>query len=547
MSDIFISYASEDRDQARRFAETLAKHGWSVWWDRRIPFGKSFDEVIEGEIGAARCMIVLWSRHSVESGWVKNEAREGKARQVLVPALIEPVRIPLEFRHLQTADLTEWEPDSPHAQFNQLLEQLQSLLAHRPTGTLPRTEAGSPPREASSRPLPNVRKGAERGQGRSTKRLVAGMIITALLLGGAAFAIYWAMARAQIAVPNLIGKPVGEARNELAAIKLALGHEESVESEAAKPDTVIGQTPAAGERTEIGTKVDLVVAAAIDVQAPDLAKLPMSQARVVLERSGLKVGKVTTAGPFIGREAQVSSQSPSAGTPLSPGSAVDLAVWVPGVRVPSLIKLSLADARKEMERARLKLVVGPEKVLPQSYVVDQSPAAGEVVETGDSVTVTMHVPTSTPKSAGVAVPDLFKVPLANAADLTAKAGLKLVVGEEVSLGNITEPSQSYVIRQSPAAGTVTKAGESVTVTVNVPAFARKGGLEVPALIKLSLADAERLTTEAGLKLVVGEEVTHKEPHASYVIKQSPAAGTVTKPGDSVTVTVSVPYSAKRPP
>jgi hypothetical protein len=46
MPDVFISYASADRDRARLIAEVLATKGWSVWWDREIPPGKSFDEVI---------------------------------------------------------------------------------------------------------------------------------------------------------------------------------------------------------------------------------------------------------------------------------------------------------------------------------------------------------------------------------------------------------------------------------------------------------------------------------------------------------------------
>jgi len=43
MADIFISYASEDRQRAGALAETLGARGWSVWWDREIPLGQSFD------------------------------------------------------------------------------------------------------------------------------------------------------------------------------------------------------------------------------------------------------------------------------------------------------------------------------------------------------------------------------------------------------------------------------------------------------------------------------------------------------------------------
>src|SRR5215472_14103178 len=67
--DIFISYASADRPHAQALATALHGRGWSVWWDRTIPPGKSFDVVIEAALNAAKCVIVLWSPASVTSEW----------------------------------------------------------------------------------------------------------------------------------------------------------------------------------------------------------------------------------------------------------------------------------------------------------------------------------------------------------------------------------------------------------------------------------------------------------------------------------------------
>jgi hypothetical protein len=36
MADIFISYSSEDRDQARILAAFLEAEGYSVWWDTGV-------------------------------------------------------------------------------------------------------------------------------------------------------------------------------------------------------------------------------------------------------------------------------------------------------------------------------------------------------------------------------------------------------------------------------------------------------------------------------------------------------------------------------
>ena len=126
--NIFISYASPDRPTAEALAKALMKEGWSVWWDRTIPPGKSFDEVIEAALSAAKCVIVLWSRASVASDWVKVEASDAAKRKILIPALIEEVTIPLEFRRIQSASLVDWRGASPHPGFDALVGSVASIV-----------------------------------------------------------------------------------------------------------------------------------------------------------------------------------------------------------------------------------------------------------------------------------------------------------------------------------------------------------------------------------------------------------------------------------
>ena len=128
MSDIFISYARSDREKARLFAEALQQEGLSIWWDPQIPPGQTFDAVIEEAIDTAQCVIVLWSKNSVRSDWVKTEAAEGKRRNILIPVLLDEVKIPLEFRRIQTADLLHWKGERTTREYQKLLVAIQDIL-----------------------------------------------------------------------------------------------------------------------------------------------------------------------------------------------------------------------------------------------------------------------------------------------------------------------------------------------------------------------------------------------------------------------------------
>src|SRR4029434_3394550 len=113
MADVFLSYAAEDRPRIEPLAKALEAAGLTVWWDRHIGTGSSFDVVIERELDAAGSVVVVWSTHSIGSEWVRNEAAEGAERGVLVPVQIDEARPPLAFRRRQTAQLFGW-PNGSH-------------------------------------------------------------------------------------------------------------------------------------------------------------------------------------------------------------------------------------------------------------------------------------------------------------------------------------------------------------------------------------------------------------------------------------------------
>lgn len=125
MADVFVSYKREDGGVAEEVAHVLRSRGLSVFFDVDIPVGDSWDQFIERELSIARCVVVLWSRSSVASRWVRLEARDALQRAVLVPALIDDCAIPLEFQDIQSADLRGVLRQSPD--LDRLLKRVASV------------------------------------------------------------------------------------------------------------------------------------------------------------------------------------------------------------------------------------------------------------------------------------------------------------------------------------------------------------------------------------------------------------------------------------
>lgn len=132
MSDIFISYASEDRPWVEPFANALEQRGWTVWWDRHIPTGQTYDDVIWSALQTAKCVVVIWSAHSIVSEWVKEEASEAKKKNILLPVRIDEALPPFGFSRRQTQSLVGWQDGSPHPGFDQLVKDTIQLLGGKP-------------------------------------------------------------------------------------------------------------------------------------------------------------------------------------------------------------------------------------------------------------------------------------------------------------------------------------------------------------------------------------------------------------------------------
>jgi hypothetical protein len=127
-ASIFISYAREDRARAELLANRFASVGWSVWWDRQIVGGSHFDKATEDAIAAAKVVVVLWSRASVTSYWVRAEAGWALDRDKLLPVKIDDIDQPLQFFHVQAINLAGSNLTKETPALTQLLAELAQRL-----------------------------------------------------------------------------------------------------------------------------------------------------------------------------------------------------------------------------------------------------------------------------------------------------------------------------------------------------------------------------------------------------------------------------------
>ena len=128
MADIFVSYSRLDRPRVAPLVAALEAHGWSVWWDPDITPGEEFDSLISRELEAARTLIVVWTPQSVDSRWVRGEARDAADRGVLVPIRFDNAKLPIDFRAVHATDMDGWNEDRQAPAFLSLCRALETKL-----------------------------------------------------------------------------------------------------------------------------------------------------------------------------------------------------------------------------------------------------------------------------------------------------------------------------------------------------------------------------------------------------------------------------------
>jgi hypothetical protein len=212
MPDIFISYAHEDQERVRPIVKELEKR-WSVFWDKKIPPGKTWEDSIGKALEESPCVLVVWSHSSVKSDWVKEEADVAKKRDTFVPLFLDKVDPPMGFRRIHAADLSDWKNDNAHQGFQLLIGAIESKIS---PATVPVTDARpvskpetvslegaghtSPQRKPERQPIVNV------SWVQKNQLVIVVAVVMLVILG-----VVWSMKQPSPKVENNSVSPIAEA------------------------------------------------------------------------------------------------------------------------------------------------------------------------------------------------------------------------------------------------------------------------------------------------------------------------------------------------
>jgi adenylate cyclase len=156
MADIFVSYGRSTEPDAQQVANALRAAGYSVWRDDELPAHRSYSEVIEERLRAAKAVIVLWSAEAARSQWVRAEADIAREAGTLVQVTIDGTMPPIPFNQIQCADLHDWGGDTAIPGWQKVESSVASLVGTPAQPASPAEAAATPVKRVTILVLPFI-------------------------------------------------------------------------------------------------------------------------------------------------------------------------------------------------------------------------------------------------------------------------------------------------------------------------------------------------------------------------------------------------------
>jgi beta-lactam-binding protein with PASTA domain len=285
--------------------------------------------------------------------------------------------------------------------------------------------------------------------------LLGGLAVLALL----AFLLFGSADK--VTVPPVVGQTLEQARQRVD--RAGLDVEVKRRTDQAPRDFVFEQSPNPGQEVDQGSVVTLFVSnGPSTVRVPDVIGQEEADARRRLRRADLRLDVEREASTKVAAGIVIRTD-PGPGRPAERDSAVTLVVssGPDQVSVPSVIGETQEDAVTRLREEGLSPIVRERASSePVDTVIEQTPAAGQEVEEGSSVTIFVS------NGEVREVPDVTGLPQSEAEAELDDAGF----GVNVRTRETDQPDEEgIVLSQSPRGGVERREGATVTITVGEPA------------------------------------------------------------------------------
>ncbi|PFG28386.1 Stk1 family PASTA domain-containing Ser/Thr kinase [Corynebacterium renale] len=377
-----------------------------------------------------------------------------------------------------------------------------------PEASTPANPASQDGRTDNKRPVSN----------RSGLTLAIWWIVVLLLLGAIAVGGWWLGSGRYGEIPYVVGMDKVRA---VAAVEDAGFHATTREiySNDVPKNAIAGTDPAPDSKVVRGNDVAVLVSQGKPTVPEIQPGNNLTRYQDILESRSLtwEIGEATYSDDVPAGD--VASTTPPAGVEVPVGSQVTLhpSKGPAPVEIPDVSGMSEEQARGVLERAGLRIGDVSEAFddsTDAGKIISVSPAAGDDVPRGTKVHLIV--------SNAIKVPNVQGLSQEKAQQKLADAGLTIA---ETSRGERTADTADTVTAVSPKAGTLVDPAEpSVTVEL-------AGRVSVPSLVGKKVGEAQRIASDAGLRLSVSDNGDSD----SRIISQSPRRNKEATPNATIEV------------
>ena len=192
-------------------------------------------------------------------------------------------------------------------------------------------------------------------------------------------------------VPNVVGRPLTEARQKIADAGLRVGTVTRSFSSETPQNAVLSTTPGPDSVRRPDTPVNIVVSKGERIDIPDLVGDDPADARSELRDAGFKV-KIAERRAFSDEDkGTIATQSPGEGTQGAKGDTVTLTLskGQQMIEVPDVTGLGTDDAKQKLEDLGFTVKVDKPLLFPRDEVKDQSVSGGDKAPKGSEITITV--------------------------------------------------------------------------------------------------------------------------------------------------------------